>query len=178
MASITELLQQVWSHYRAGQFPQAELLYRQFLSSDPDHVEAGYLCGAVCHAQGKLDEALTLYRHVLQFRPDHGEVNSNLGSVLTARGRHQEAVNHCDWITPTDANIDALDATIRDALGGLKGKGNTVIGNADPIVAARASTVQPVPGYRDIIIHAYTNIGPEECAPTFLLKTDQGMIQI
>ena len=60
MAIIPEIMQEGWRHHQAGQWQEAEQHYRQVLEVEPDHIDAAYLCGAVCHVQGHLEEALAL----------------------------------------------------------------------------------------------------------------------
>jgi predicted O-linked N-acetylglucosamine transferase (SPINDLY family) len=92
MATLGEIMAQGWRHHQAGALEQAEQFYRQVLQQDPNHIDALYLCGTVCHVQSRMEEALVLYRRALTIRPRHAEVNNNLGAVLAVQGRYEEAI--------------------------------------------------------------------------------------
>ena len=57
MAEVAEVFSWAWQQHQAGQFAQAEQLYRHALQHDPRHADAWCFLGAACQAQGRLAEA-------------------------------------------------------------------------------------------------------------------------
>jgi len=94
MTAIAEMFSLAWKHYQAGNFSQAEQLYRQILQADPSHAEAWCLQGVVCQAQGKFAEAEMSYRRTIQLWPDHFTAYFFLGMSLHDQGKPDEAEVH------------------------------------------------------------------------------------
>ncbi len=92
MATIPEALRQGWTDYQAGSFARAEQVSRQIVQADPRSVDAWFLLGAACQAQGKLDDAIAGYRRAALLRPDFAEIHYRLGNALYARGLLGEAL--------------------------------------------------------------------------------------
>jgi predicted TPR repeat methyltransferase len=94
MYTALELMNLGWQHHQAGEFAQAEQLYRQVLQLEPWHADALYLLGAALQTLGKVDEALDNYEKALQVRPDYAEIYHNLGVAKSSQGKLEEAIAH------------------------------------------------------------------------------------
>jgi tetratricopeptide (TPR) repeat protein len=82
--------------YQAGQLKEAESLYRQILTVDPDHANTLHLLGVVAFELGRPGEAAALMGRALTLAPSdapyRAEVHNNLGVALQAVGRLEEAL--------------------------------------------------------------------------------------
>jgi len=104
MTTIAELFALAWQNQQAGNFGQAELLYRQVLQAEPAHAEAWARLGSVCARQGRNTEAIDSYSQALKLRPERVQTHYNLGIVLHSQGRSQEALvcfQHAIRLSPT-----------------------------------------------------------------------------
>ena len=63
--TIAQTLAVAIRHQKAGQLQQAETLYRQILSQQPDNPEALHYLGLIAHQAGQGDAAIELMRSVL-----------------------------------------------------------------------------------------------------------------
>jgi len=82
------------AHHQAGKLQDAERIYRQILSTEPDNADAIQLLGAIAHQRDKLEEAVDLYNQALQLRPDYPEAHNNLAITLQKQGKITEAIGH------------------------------------------------------------------------------------
>jgi predicted O-linked N-acetylglucosamine transferase (SPINDLY family) len=85
-------LQQALALHQTGRLPQAEVLYRQLLSVNPNHLDALHLLGVLTHQVGKSEIAIELISKALTLKPDYAEAHYNLGKVLCEQGKLDEAV--------------------------------------------------------------------------------------
>ncbi len=77
----------------AGNFDEAERLYRQILSDDPGNAAVHYNLGIACRQAGRLDEAVEAYQRALALKPDFPEAQNNLGTALRSLWRIDEAID-------------------------------------------------------------------------------------
>jgi predicted O-linked N-acetylglucosamine transferase (SPINDLY family) len=108
---LSELAEQAMQLHEEGRLAQAEALYRQVLSTDPDHFEAQHLLGMLCLQQGRTEEALALVTAALDARPDDPHTLSTYGAILNKLRRYEEAVAIYDkaliaWPDFTDALVN------------------------------------------------------------------------
>ncbi len=87
-----ELLAQAVQFHQTGALPQAEALYRQILSADPDHVDALHLFGVLASQLGKHDAAILSIRAAIARAPQVAVFHTNLGIAYQAADRMEEAV--------------------------------------------------------------------------------------
>ena len=81
-------------HHRAGRLPEAESLYRDSLTLDPDHVDSLNCLGILAHQCGSNDAALDLIGRAIKLQERNAQFHYNLALVLAASGRMDEAVTH------------------------------------------------------------------------------------
>lgn len=77
---------------QAGQFGQAESLYRQILAVASGHQESSRMLAWVIARQGRFDEAMALYRQLLATYPSDAIALLQWGNLLFQMGRADEAV--------------------------------------------------------------------------------------
>lgn len=92
MTTTSEALTTALNWHRAGNYGQAETLYRQILQTDPAHADVWCCLGMACRAQGRLDEAAASYRRALQLNPNSAESHNNLANVYFDQGNLDEAL--------------------------------------------------------------------------------------
>ncbi len=91
MLTIPEAFSQALQHQQAGNFPQAEQLYRQILQVDPQHVKAWHFLGVLAYWAGRNDLAVEYISQALRFKPDYADAHNNLGLALKNQGKLDEA---------------------------------------------------------------------------------------
>jgi len=80
------------SHHQAGRLADAEALYRQILTAQPNHPEALHFLGLIAHQVGRHEVAVELMRHAILLDPNNAFAYSNLGIVCLALGRVDEGL--------------------------------------------------------------------------------------
>jgi predicted O-linked N-acetylglucosamine transferase (SPINDLY family) len=96
-------------HHRAGEFEQAEKLYRQVLKSQPKNPDALHLLGVMAHQAGRHDKAVEYIRRAIKSRP-RAAFHSNLGLAYHALGKLDRAVDSYRRALALKPDyIDALD---------------------------------------------------------------------
>ncbi len=79
-------------HFRENRLPQAEHVCRQILLSDPGHVVALYLLGAVLAQGGDKDAGIEHILRALRLKPDYAEARYTLGVLWHEQGCLPEAI--------------------------------------------------------------------------------------
>jgi predicted O-linked N-acetylglucosamine transferase (SPINDLY family) len=77
--------------FQAGQFQEAEKIYRKAIADNQDFAELHYALANTLVQLERIDEAETQYRVALKLKPDFAEVLGNLGNILQRLGRGGEA---------------------------------------------------------------------------------------
>jgi TolA-binding protein len=65
MSSFIDIFASAMQFHQAGELPQAERLYREFLQNNSQHAEAFYYLGTVCLAQSKLGDTTAAFQRSL-----------------------------------------------------------------------------------------------------------------
>ena len=85
--TIQQALDLALQHHGAGRLREAEQLYRQILSRQPNHARAMHLLGLIANQAGQRDVALDLIRRSIALDPNLVEAHVNLGVILKNMGR-------------------------------------------------------------------------------------------
>lgn len=91
-AAVAPLLQKGLEHHRAGQWAQAEALYRQTLAAAPMNPDARHLLGLIAQRFGKHADALQLIGEAIKLCPANAVMRNSHGSVLQDLQRYEEAL--------------------------------------------------------------------------------------
>lgn len=91
MSPASEVLSVALAHQREGRFNEAETLYREILSSQPDCAEAYGDLAILLYQVGRLGEAEEACRQAIARQPASAEAHANLAAVLQAQGRYRAA---------------------------------------------------------------------------------------
>lgn len=78
-------------HHRAGRLHQAEQLYRQVLSAQPNHPWALQLLGMLAYQAGNAKLAIELIRRAIAIDPSAADFHGNLGEILRSVGALDQA---------------------------------------------------------------------------------------
>jgi protein O-GlcNAc transferase len=90
--NLQALCNQAAGCHQAGQFGEAERLYRQILQADSRNFFAYHMLGILRSQQGRNGEALELIATALKINPVSSEALSNYGNILTVLGRTGDAL--------------------------------------------------------------------------------------
>ena len=90
--TIDELFRQGNAAQSAGNYVQAEAIWRRVLREEPKNSGAYNNLGNALSDQGKLEEAIAAYRQALELNPKDAEAYYNLGNVLSDQGKLEEAI--------------------------------------------------------------------------------------
>lgn len=89
---IPHLFQSAVQHHQAGRLADAEKLYRQVLSHQPNHADALHLLGVIAHQGGHHEVAVRLIHQATTIAPNAAPYFGNLGNALKCLGRLDEAL--------------------------------------------------------------------------------------
>ena len=90
--NIDQAMQHAISHHQSGRLAEAEQLYRQVLSVQPNHPDALHLLGVLAGQAGRHDIAADLIQKAITISPQNGAYYSNLGMSLLSLQRPAQAV--------------------------------------------------------------------------------------
>ena len=93
MTTSAEALSLGTQHQQAGNWSQAEALFRQVLDADPHDANALFRLATVCQLQGHTAEAIVLYQQLLEIKPDAAKVHNNLGLAYVSIGKPSEGLH-------------------------------------------------------------------------------------
>jgi protein O-GlcNAc transferase len=103
--TLQEALEQAVRLHQAGQFAQAEPVYRQVVERVPQYADGWHLLGVLCYQTNRHDEAIRHLSQALQLQEPTGLFHSSLAEVYRAVGRHTDAERHFRRALDLDANI-------------------------------------------------------------------------
>ena len=86
-----DLFELALQHHQAGQWAEAEALYREVLALDSGHAGALHYLGVLAYQVGQLEVARELIAAARELRPEDAEIRNNLGTVLWHQRKPAEA---------------------------------------------------------------------------------------
>ncbi|AFY68820.1 sulfotransferase [Thalassoporum mexicanum PCC 7367] len=92
MTSIAATFAQALQLHQAGQLQQADVLYRQVLTEQPNHADALHLRGVIAHQVQKHELALKYINMAIAANGNNPVFYNNLGEVQTALGQYDHAL--------------------------------------------------------------------------------------
>jgi protein O-GlcNAc transferase len=145
--SIDQAMQLAIQHHQAGRLPQAEQIYREVLTRQPNHDMALHLLGAITAQAGQLDTAIELLRRAIEAKPASAMYHNNLGYMLRNRGSFDEAIAACRQAILLQPNYAEAYNNLGNA---LRDKGDL-----DEAIAACRHALKLKPDFAE----AYNNLG-------------------
>ncbi|MDZ4202548.1 MAG: tetratricopeptide repeat protein, partial [Gallionella sp.] len=91
-SAIPQAMQLAVQHHNAGRLPEAEALYRQILSVQPNHADALHLSGLIINQWGEKEIAVQMINQAIKSSPRQYSYHNSLGIVLSGQGKQSEAV--------------------------------------------------------------------------------------
>jgi tetratricopeptide (TPR) repeat protein len=91
MLTVPQALALAVQQYQAGQWQQAEQLYRAILQVQPQQVEALHRLGLLASQGGQHERARAYLSQAVRLQPDSAAVHYNLGTVFQDQGQLAEA---------------------------------------------------------------------------------------
>jgi Flp pilus assembly protein TadD len=92
MSNTSAILETAIDHHQAGRLAEAEKLYREVLSADPQCASAWNLLGVMASQLNRHEVALQCLQNALQFDPNSPEIYYNVGMALQGLSRLDEAI--------------------------------------------------------------------------------------
>jgi Flp pilus assembly protein TadD len=145
--TVEQQLKSGLSHHRAGRLAEAERIYRQVLSQQPDYPEALKLLGVLAAQVGKSDAGVELIRRAIRFKSNDAEAHNNLGVILRDKGQFDEAIAAC-------RQAIRLNPDFAEAYNNL-GNALVDVGQLDEAIASCRQAIRLKPDYA----LAYVNLG-------------------
>jgi tetratricopeptide (TPR) repeat protein len=105
-------------HHQAGRLREAEGIYRQILTADPNNAQTLHLLGVLFSQVGQGEPAVDLIRRAIAQNPTAAQYHCNLGAAQAIAGRHEEAIESYERalvLQPDllDAHVNLGSALIR-----------------------------------------------------------------
>ena len=98
--SLEQIFESAVSHHQAGRLAEAEKIYRQILTQQPNHADALHLLGTLARHAGRLEAAAELFRQAIQFRPTN--------AILSQRPVHHLASHAGNLTRPSPPAVRLL----------------------------------------------------------------------
>jgi Flp pilus assembly protein TadD len=95
------------THHRAGQLREAEMIYRQILTEQPNHAGALHMLGSLAADVGQFDAAIELMTKAIQLNPNIAQYHANLGAIYAKSNRFNEAIAALQRATQLDPAMAA-----------------------------------------------------------------------
>jgi Tfp pilus assembly protein PilF len=86
-AVVQELIQKGLQLHQQDQLAEAELLYEQALTINPQHADGLHLLGMIAFQTGRDEAAVALIRQAIALKSNAPSYHSNLGNVLQSQGQ-------------------------------------------------------------------------------------------
>ncbi|MBF0426203.1 MAG: tetratricopeptide repeat protein [Magnetococcales bacterium] len=93
-AARTQLFAQALARQQAGEYDEAERLYRQILTTFPNDDDTLRNLGLLCLHKGAVDEAITLIERCLTLSPERTPLRLQLADTLLVQKRPAAAAHH------------------------------------------------------------------------------------
>ena len=115
MSSTPQTLAAGLEHHRAGRFHEAEVIYRNIVSGDPQCAEAWRLLGMIALEARQHQVATEYVQRALSLQPNNSVFHNSLGIVHDSRGDRSAAADCFRRAVQLDPN----NAEAHDNLGAV-----------------------------------------------------------
>lgn len=79
--------------HQTGHLQEAEALYRQICTAEPNHAGAWHRLAVLAHQLGR-KESVHFFQRAIELQPNSAELQNDFGVVLGAQGRFSEAISY------------------------------------------------------------------------------------
>jgi tetratricopeptide (TPR) repeat protein len=126
------------AHHQAGRFSEAETLYRQVLTNQPNHADALHLLGVLAAQSDRFDEAVKLIGKAVVLCPNIADYRAHLGHALGEKKEFEasiDAYRHALRLNPECyLSHDGMGAALRET------------GKIEEAIAAHRRSIRINPG--------------------------------
>ncbi|HEX5242773.1 MAG TPA: tetratricopeptide repeat protein [Tepidisphaeraceae bacterium] len=147
LLTAEQSLQVALLHHGAGRMDQAEKLYRDVLSQQPDHAAALNSLGVLAIQTGRPDQAVRLLQRAVSIKPSAASYHCNLGEAHRHLGQIDEAIIEYRQAIRLQGDLAVAHGNLGIALG----ERNEI----DTAIACYRKAISLQPTYAD----AYANLG-------------------
>lgn len=91
--NVQQLIQKAAQLHQAGQLGEAQRIYKQALSLEPNNFDGLHLLGLIEHRVGNFDEAINLISKAIQYNDKVPDFHFNLACVLKDFGKLSQAID-------------------------------------------------------------------------------------
>jgi protein O-GlcNAc transferase len=147
MPTIPEALAIAISHHRVGRLQEAETIYRQILTADPNRHDTWHLLGLIALQAGNYQAGVECIERALALAPGWPEAHFNLGNAWRERGKLDVAIACYERALQLKPDYAEAHNNL-----GLAWRNH---GDLDQAVACYQRTLQLKPGYAE----AHNNLG-------------------
>jgi predicted O-linked N-acetylglucosamine transferase (SPINDLY family) len=139
MQSLTtqQELDLAMQHHRAGRLAEAEGMYRQILTAQPNQSDALHMLGVLALQVGKPQLAVDLISRAIGINPRMAGYYSNLGLALTRLGRFAQAAEAIEQSIQLNPSLTEAYCNLGDA--------RLLAGQIEPAIAAYRSAIRLSP---------------------------------
>ena len=145
--SIDQLFRQGNAAQAAGDFAEAEQVFRRVIQLDPQNAGPYNNLGNALYEQGNLEEAIASYRRAIELAPQYAYAHRNLGNALRAQGNLEEAIANYRRAIEIDPQYTNAYNSLGNAL--------RAQGNLEEAIASYRRAIELDPQYTS----AYSNLG-------------------
>ena len=114
--SIAEALAAAFHNLEKGYLPQADTIFRQILSFQPDNLQALFSCAEIASRLGRGDAAARLADKIISTNPDDPLYHAYFGGALQALGMAEEAISAFRQALEIDPDIAEVHCNMGTAL--------------------------------------------------------------
>lgn len=114
--TLEQAMQFGFSRHQAGDFAEAESVYRQVLSRFPDFAPALHLLGIILAQRGQSAEGIELIRRAIEREPATPDFRNTLAAFLLSSGKIQEAIESCRAAIQIKPDYAEVHQTLGNAL--------------------------------------------------------------
>jgi protein O-GlcNAc transferase len=90
--SSSPTIESAFKYHQAGNLAEAEKLYRQILTKQPQHIDANHLLGVLAHQVGNYAVAISYIQKAIRLNPKNPDFYGNLGEAYRLSGQFGDAI--------------------------------------------------------------------------------------
>jgi predicted O-linked N-acetylglucosamine transferase (SPINDLY family) len=152
--TLDEALVLASDHHRAGNYTEAESIYRQILAHEPGHARATMGIGGLAALAGRLDDAVNLVQRAVSLDPSDAGIYAVLGNILIMHNRPHEAISA--YVKALGIRPDLADVHFQ------VGNASILTGQHQQAMVAYRQAIQIQPDHKDAhcnLCHTLVDMG-------------------
>jgi tetratricopeptide (TPR) repeat protein len=114
--TIEQAFQLALAHHQAGRLAEAEAIYRQILTVQPNHANTLHLLGQIALTTGHYEDAVRLISAAITHSPSQAYYHGDLGVACRQLGRLEEAIASYQNALSLEPKLSFIHLNLGDAL--------------------------------------------------------------